>query len=85
METTVRNMYKVIYDKKCGAIIMLSNLAENSKVGEVLLILTTWKTDIKSWLQWMDFVSGLSKFMLFQDSCLIFIPRNAVFDIGLSL
>ncbi len=32
METTVRNIYKTIFTKKCGAVIMLSNLAENSKV-----------------------------------------------------
>ena len=32
MESTVRNMYKVLYDDKCAAVIMLSNLSENAKV-----------------------------------------------------
>ena len=34
MESTARNMWKMIYDRKCGAVIMLSDLTEN---GTVLL------------------------------------------------
>ena len=32
MASTVRNMWKVIYDKKCGAIVMLSQCNENEMV-----------------------------------------------------
>ena len=28
MESTVRNMWKVVYDRKCGAVVMLSKLVE---------------------------------------------------------
>ena len=33
MESTARNMWKVIHDRKCGAIVMLSNLVENKQVS----------------------------------------------------
>ncbi len=32
MESTARNMWKVVYDRKCASIIMLSDLIENGKV-----------------------------------------------------
>ena len=32
MESTARNMWKMIYDRKCGAVVMLSHLIENGKV-----------------------------------------------------
>ena len=32
MVSTVRNMWKVIHDRKCGAIVMLSDLVENGIV-----------------------------------------------------
>ena len=32
MESTARNMWKLIYDRKCGAVVMLSNLVENGMV-----------------------------------------------------
>ena len=32
MSSTVRNMWKVICDRKCGAVIMLSDLIENGMV-----------------------------------------------------
>ena len=32
MSSTIRNMWKVICDRKCGAIIMLSDLIENEMV-----------------------------------------------------
>ncbi len=33
MESTARNMWKVICDRKCGTMVMLSNLSENGKVS----------------------------------------------------
>ena len=33
MESTARNMWKLIYDRKCGAIVMLSDLIENGNVS----------------------------------------------------
>ena len=33
MESTARNMWKVVYDRKCGAIVMLSDLVENGMVN----------------------------------------------------
>ena len=35
MASTVRNMWKVIHDRKCGAIVMLSGLVENGIVWVV--------------------------------------------------
>ena len=36
LKSTVRNFWKVIVDRKCAAIVMLSNVEENGKVtGEV--------------------------------------------------
>jgi hypothetical protein len=32
MASTTRNMWKVVYDRKCGAIVMLSDLIENGMV-----------------------------------------------------
>ena len=32
MSSTIRNMWKVICDRKCGAVIMLSDLTENGMV-----------------------------------------------------
>ena len=32
MSSTIRNMWKVICDRKCGAVIMLSDLIENGMV-----------------------------------------------------
>ncbi len=32
MASTARNMWKVLYNKKCGAMVMLSNLMENGMV-----------------------------------------------------
>ena len=32
MESTTRNMWKVVYDRKCGAVVMLSDIVENGKV-----------------------------------------------------
>jgi len=34
MVSTTRNMWKVVCDRKCGAIVMLSDLMENKKVDE---------------------------------------------------
>ena len=34
MESTARNMWKVVYDRKCGAIVMLSDLMENGMVSK---------------------------------------------------
>ena len=34
MESTTRNMWKLIYDRKCGAVVMLSNLVENGMVRQ---------------------------------------------------
>ena len=34
MESTARNMWKVVYDMKCGAIVMLSDLMENGMVSK---------------------------------------------------
>ena len=33
MVSTARNMWKVIHDRKCGAIVMLSDLVENGMVA----------------------------------------------------
>jgi protein tyrosine phosphatase len=32
MASTTRNMWKVLYDIKCGAVVMLSDLTENGMV-----------------------------------------------------
>ena len=32
MESTTRNMWKLIYDRKCGAMVMLSDLIEDGTV-----------------------------------------------------
>ena len=37
MESTARNMWKVIHDRKCGAIVMLSNLMENGQVSVIIV------------------------------------------------
>ena len=33
MESTTRNMWKLIYDRKCGVIVMLSDLLEDGMVS----------------------------------------------------
>ena len=35
MQSTVRDFWKVIYDKKCGVIVMLCDLREDGKVTSV--------------------------------------------------
>lgn len=42
MKSTVRKMYKIVSDNKCGAIIMLSTLSENSKVRNFRLSITVY-------------------------------------------
>ena len=37
MESTTRNMWKLIYDRKCGVVVMLSNLLEDGMVSYGLL------------------------------------------------
>ena len=32
MASTARNMLKILYDRKCGAVVMLSDLTENGRV-----------------------------------------------------
>ena len=32
MESTTRNMWKLIYDRKCGAVVMLTDLIEDGMV-----------------------------------------------------
>lgn len=32
LDSTVRNLYKVLIDHKCGAVVMLSNISENVRV-----------------------------------------------------
>lgn len=34
MESTARNVLKILYDRKCGAVVMLSGLMENGMVGK---------------------------------------------------
>ncbi len=34
MESTCRNMWKLVCDRKCGTIVMLSDLTENGKVKQ---------------------------------------------------
>ncbi len=38
MPSTVRNMLKILYDRKCGAVVMLSGLVENGTVGETIAL-----------------------------------------------
>ena len=33
MESTTRNMWKLIYDRKCGVVVMLSDLLEDGMVN----------------------------------------------------
>ena len=33
MESTTRNMWKLIYDRKCGVVVMLSDLLEDGMVS----------------------------------------------------
>ena len=35
MESTCRDFWKMIHDRQCGAIVMLSRLSEDGKVGEL--------------------------------------------------
>ncbi len=37
MESTARNMWKMVYNRKCGAIVMLSDLIENGNVRLLFL------------------------------------------------
>ena len=33
MESTARNVLKILYDRKCGAVVMLSDFIENGTVS----------------------------------------------------
>ena len=35
MASTVRNMLKTLHDRKCGAVVMLSDVIENGKVRHI--------------------------------------------------
>ena len=35
MASTVRNILKTLHDRKCGAVVMLSDLIENGKVRHI--------------------------------------------------
>ena len=35
MQSTYRDFWKMVYDRKCGAVVMLGNLTENGKVAPV--------------------------------------------------
>ena len=37
MASTARNMWKVIHDRKCGAIVMLSDFVENGMVHGIII------------------------------------------------
>ena len=39
MPTTIRNMWKVIFDYDCSAIVMLSEIIEDRKVGYIYFFL----------------------------------------------
>ena len=45
MASTVRNMWKVIHDRKCGAIIMLSDLVENGMVHGIWVAVAIYLID----------------------------------------
>ena len=38
MASTARNMWKVIHDRKCGAIVMLSDLVENGMASKCMYL-----------------------------------------------
>ena len=37
MASTTRNMWKLVCDKKCGVVVMLSDLMENGKVVKAII------------------------------------------------
>ena len=48
MSSTIRNMWKVICDRKCGAVIMLSDLIEN---GMVCFTMFTLHNRLRTFMQ----------------------------------
>ena len=40
MPSTARNMLKILYDRKCGAVVMLSGLVENGEVYICVVLCT---------------------------------------------
>ena len=36
MKSTCRDFWKMVYERECGVIVMLSNLTENGEVGSML-------------------------------------------------
>ena len=39
MKSTCRDFWKMVYERECGVIVMLSDLTENGEVGSMLYIL----------------------------------------------
>ena len=38
MNSTCRDFWKMVYERECGVIVMLSDLVENGKVGDRLIV-----------------------------------------------
>ena len=43
MGSTARNMWKMIFDRKCGAVVMLSDFIEDGTVSEQVVHTSTFK------------------------------------------
>ena len=46
MASTAKNMWKIIHDRKCGAVVMLSDLVENGTASKCMcLYVKGWEDD----------------------------------------
>ena len=48
MESTTKNMWKLIYDRKCGVMVMLSDLLEDGMVSYEIIIMK--QNNSKAWM-----------------------------------
>ena len=69
MASTVRNMWKLVYDTKCGTLVMLSKLTENGMVcfyqkHLVCIVMLSYYVFVQEscWQYWPDTVGEVTEF-----------------------